>query len=145
MAVLRERPQQAQVPSDDAYKQILVAEIAPHPLMHAFDALRQANPGKIYVIREHFPVLESVGLRSPRYVDEELWLNSTEIGQLIEELQKLRRVCRREKFISQLNGPATYERWRGSDPADSYDQWLDRIETLLQMAYATSGCIRLML
>jgi hypothetical protein len=72
-----------------------VREIAPHPLMHAFGALCQANAGKREVIQKSFPALEAVGLGSPRYTDEDLWLNADELGQLLEEIRRLRRVCRR--------------------------------------------------
>ena len=76
MEVVRQQPPQGQGHHDHAYQEIVVGKIAPHPLMHAFGALCQANPGKREVIGKCFPTLEAVRLDSPRYVDEDLWLNA---------------------------------------------------------------------
>jgi hypothetical protein len=113
--------------------------------MHAFDGLCQANPGQHEIITRHFPMLEAVGLHSNRYVDENLWLDAAEVGRLIEEFRRLRRICRREKFITGLDGPATYEAWRSDERREDFDGWLDKIDALLANA-ASSGCaVRLML
>jgi len=65
-----------------------VGELAPHPLMHAFGGLCQANPGQREIITRYFPMLEAVGLHSSRYVEEELWLDAVDVGRLIEEFRK---------------------------------------------------------
>jgi hypothetical protein len=145
MEVLRAQPEDGQRGHDESYEKLVVGEIAPHPLMHAFDQLCRANPGKREIIRKHFPMLEAVGLNSDRYVDEDLWLDAAEASRLIEELQKLRRICQREEFIASLDGPATYAAWRGSERREDFDESLDRIEALLGKAAASGYAVRLML
>jgi hypothetical protein len=145
MELVREGPPQGQRQHDESYSSLVVGEIAPHPLIYAFQELCKANPGKREIIREQFPMLESVGFRSDRYVDEDLWLNATEVERLIEEFQRLRRVCRREEFITHLDGPATYEAWRSSEQREEFEVWLDGIEALLRKAVASGYAIRLML
>ena len=145
MEIVREQPPQGQRDHDGTYEKLIVREIAPHPLMYAFGGLCQANPGKREVIRKYFPALEAVGLRSPRYVDDDLCLAAEEIGQLLEEFQRLRRVCRREEFIPGIHGQSTYEAWRGSDRTEDFDPWLDGIEALLREGLASGYWVRLML
>jgi hypothetical protein len=118
MGVVRQQPPQGQRDHDQVYEQLVVREIAPHPLMYAFGALCQANPGKREVIRKCFPALEAVGPGSPRYADDNLWLNVEELGQLLQEFRRLRRVCRREEYVTGLDGAASYEAWRNSDQPD---------------------------
>jgi hypothetical protein len=113
--------------------------------MYAFQELCKTNPGKSEIIREQFPMLEAVGLRSDRYVDEDLWLNAAEVEQLIDEFQRLRRVCRGEEFITHLDGPASYEAWRRLEQRQDFEAWLDDIEALLRKAVAFGYAVRLML
>jgi hypothetical protein len=145
MEVVRAQPPQGQRSHDESYEKLVVGEIASHPLMHAFDRLCQANPGKREIIRKHFPMLEAVGLNSNRYVDEDLWLDAVEVGRLLEEFQRLRRVCRREEFITALDGSVTYEAWRSSERREDFDGSLDGIEALLRKAVASNYAVRLML
>lgn len=145
MEVVRAQPPQGQRGHDESYERLVVGQIAPNPLMHAFDQLCRANPGKRGIISKHFPVLEAVGTNSSRYVNEDLWLDSAEAGRLAEELGKLRRVCRCEEFITTLDGPGTYEAWRGSEQPGDFDGWLDGIEALLRRAAASGHAVRLML
>src|SRR5262245_5249442 len=106
MQVLRR--QQPETPSGQhtACEDWVIAETAPHPLMHAFGSLCQANPGKRELIGNQFPILKAVGIGSGRYVDEHLWLKPHETGLLVQELERLRRLCRREEYIKSLDGPA---------------------------------------
>jgi hypothetical protein len=145
MEVVRAQPPQGQRCHDESYERLVVGEIAPHPLMYAFGALCQANPGKREVIRKCFPMLEAVGLNSNRYVDEDLWLDAVEVGQLIEEFQRLRRLCRRQECVTTLDGPTTYEAWRSSERREDFDRSLDEIEALLGKAVASGYAVRLML
>jgi len=68
-----------------------------------------------------------------------------EIGQLIEEFQRLRRLCRRQQFVTTLDGPTTYEAWRSSERREDFDRSLDEIEALLGKAVASGYAVRLML
>jgi hypothetical protein len=113
--------------------------------MCAFGALCQANPGKREVIRKCFPTLEAVGLNSPRYIDEDLWLNAEELGQLLEEFRRVRRVCRWEDCVTGIDGAASYEAWRKSDRPKDFDSWLDKIEAMLVDALGSGYWVRLML
>ena len=144
MEVVRQQPPQGQRDHDQVYEELIVREIAPHPLMYAFGALCQANPGKREVIRKCFPALEAVGLGSPRYADEDVWLNAEELGQLLAELRRLRRVCRRQEYVTGIDGAASYEAWRNSDRPEDFDSWLDKIEMLLIGAFGSGYWVRLM-
>ena len=144
MQFVRRRPTQRQQGRDQIYEDFVVREIAPHPLMHAFGALCQANPGKREVIRECFPTLEAIRPDSPGYTDEDLWLNADELGQLLEEFQRLRRVCRREEYITGIDGTASYEAWRKPDPRECFDSWLAKIEAMLVDACGSGYWVRLM-
>jgi hypothetical protein len=144
MQVVRGRPAQGQHDHDQIYEDLVVREIAPHPLMHAFGALCLANPGKREVIRVCFPTLEAIRLGSPGYTDEDLWLNAHELGQLLEEFRRLRRVCRREEYITGIDGTASYEAWRKPGPSESFDSWLGKIEAMLVDACASGYWVRLL-
>jgi hypothetical protein len=144
MEVVRRQPPQGHRHHDQAYEELIVREIAPHPLMHAFGAPCQANAGKREVIQKSFPALEAVGLGSPRYTDEDLWLNADELGQLLEEIRRLRRVCRRGEYIPGIDGAASYETWRNSDRPEDFDSGLDRIEAILVDAHRSGYWVRLM-
>src|SRR5262245_24793964 len=122
----------------------VVGEIASNPLINAFDALCQGNPGKRETIRKHFPMLEAVGT-SDRYVDEEMSLQAEAVEQLLGEFQRLRRICRQEEFVTGLNGPSAYDAWRTSWEPEEFDGWLDGIEKLLQEAVTSRHLVRLML
>ena len=90
-------------------------------------------------------MLGAVGLCSDRYVKEDLWLSAAEVEQLIDEFQRLRRVCRREEFITHLDGPASYEAWRTLEQREDLETWLNDIEALLRKAVAFGYAVRLML
>ena len=143
MEVVRRQPPPGQRDHDQAYRELVVREIAPHPLMYAFGALCQANPGRHEAIRNCFPTLEAVGLGSPRYTDEDLWLNADELGPLLEELRRLRRVCRREEYLTGIDGAASYEAWRKSDRPEDFDSWLDKIEAMVVDAWESGYWVRL--
>ena len=145
MELVRERPVEGRQQHDESYNRLVVGEIAPHPVVYAFQELCKANPGKVEIIREQFPMLEAVGLCSDRYVKEDLWLSAAEVEQLIDEFQRLRRVCRREEFITHLDGPASYEAWRRLGQREDFETWLDDIEALLRKAVAFGYAVRLTL
>src|SRR5262245_20920844 len=122
----------------------VVGEIAPNPLIDAFHALCQGNPGKGETVRKHFPMLEAVGT-SDRYADEEMSLQAEAIERLLGEFQRLRRICRREEFITGLDGPSAYGAWRTSWQPEEFERWLDSIEKLLEEAAASGHSVRLLL
>jgi hypothetical protein len=144
MEVVRRQPPQGHRHHDQAYEELIVREIAPHPLMHAFGALCQVNAGQREVIQKSFPTLEAVGLGSPRYIDDDLWLNADDLGKLVEEFRRLRRVCGREEFVPRIDAATCYETWRKSDGPADFDSWLDRIEAMLVDAHRSGHWVRLM-
>src|SRR5215468_4374743 len=100
----------------------VVGETAPHPLMHAYGSLCQANPGKREIIREQFPMLSAVAFDSNRYSDETLSLNPDETRLLLDEVERFRRVCRRQEYIQSLDGMASYAAWRGAQQPEEFEK-----------------------
>jgi hypothetical protein len=137
MEVLRERP-----PAGEPYlttrPDSIVDAVAPHPLIYAARYLGRAA-------RTTFPMLNRVYFKSDAYVDEDLWLDAMETGQLLEELRRLRKVCHYEQFLPALDGRVLFSRWCGDDDPTAFEQHLDRIESLLQTATQNQFWIRLML
>jgi hypothetical protein len=145
MQVVRRQAPQGHDGPDQVLDDLVLGEIAPHPLMHAFDAVCRANPGKREIIHKWFPTLDGIALGSTRYADEELWLNAAELGHLLEELRRLRRVCRREQRLPGIDGAASYAMWLGCDRPEDFDSWLDGIEAMLAEASASGYRVRLVL
>lgn len=118
----------------------IIGEIAPHPILDAGYCLTPE-------IREQFPLLTKVWPKSKNYVDEELWLSSEEAKILLEEFRKLRAICRREQFITHLDGKVAEKHWRGHlNPDDlEWEKYLDTIESLLAEATDRKCKVRLML
>ena len=125
-------------------QETVVSEVAPNPLINAFDALCEGNPGKRESIRQHFPMLEAVGT-GDRYVDEEMSLQGEASERLLAEFRRLRRICGREEFITGLNGPSAYGAWRTSWQPAEFESWLDSIEKLLREAVSGGHSVRLYL
>ena len=123
----------------------VIGEVAPHPLMHAFGSLCQANPGKRDLVQWQFPMLSAVSIGSQRYADETLELRPDETRRLLDEVERLRRVCGREEYIESLDGPASYAAWRGTENAEEFEGHLDDIVALLRRAVASGHTVRLML
>ena len=123
LEVLRDRPAEGA----DGYAErrpSIVAEIAPHPLLRAAQRLGREH-------RKHFPALDLVREDSPAYVDEWLWLDERQVGEVLEELRRVRRICRREEFLAGLDGRKYFDLWRDGDPPEKFEAWLDRIEHAL--------------
>lgn len=123
LEVLRDRP----LAGADGYSQrrlLIVAEIAPHPLLEAGRWLGSEN-------REFFPMLDLVRKRSPAYIDEWLWLDERQAKELLSELRRVRRICRREEFLTGLDGHRFYELWRDGESPEEFEGYVDRIEQAL--------------
>ena len=136
MEVLRERP--AESDDYDARASLRLDELAPHPLLNAAQAIgSDAEP--------HFPTLHRVRLGSPEYEDEELWLSAIEVEALLADFHELRAVCRRESFVTGLDGAAVYEGWKGASAAADFERCLDEIETSLVLAVSERGAVLLAL
>jgi hypothetical protein len=121
MEVLRERPPDTLEHSGRL--PLILAEIAPNPLMEAGCHLGS--------YRSHFPMLDLVRRDSPAYVDEWLWLDRDSMDQLLAELRRIRRICRREEFLTGLDGPRYHELWRGNDLPETFEAWSDKLEAAL--------------
>ena len=118
-------------------KEFVVGEVAPNPLMNAANCLPRSG-------RRHFPMLDHVALHSSAYLDEHLWLSAKESEKLLDEVRRLRRICRREEFVHGLRGDDIWSFWRGADNAGEFDQWLDSIEHLLAIAVSRGYWVHLM-
>ena len=140
--VVRIQPPKLERHHDDRYRELIVGQIAPHPLMSAFDTLCRSSPGHRLLIEKEFPLLERIRAYSPAYVDEDLWLTSAEAGQLVEELLRMRRICRREEFISGLDGRVAYENWRDGQ-MEAFETWVDKINELLAAAAGSGYWVRM--
>ncbi len=102
-----------------------LAEIAPNPLLEAGRHLGLYRP--------QFPMLDLVRRDSPAYVDEWLWQDCDQINELLAELRRIRRIGRREEFLTGMDGWRYHEIWRGPDPHERFDAWLDKIEEALDV------------
>jgi hypothetical protein len=96
MEIVQEQPPEGRRHHDEAYQKLIVVGVAPHPLMYAFSDAGKANPGKGERIGREFPMLRRVSTESS--ADEDLWLTTDEAACLLDEWQRLRRVCRRISF-----------------------------------------------
>ena len=141
MQVLEKEPAAAQGVGEGR----VIAEMAPYALMHAFTSLCKANPGKREAIRTQFPMLASTAVDSDRYADETLTLKADETRLLLQEVERLRRVCRREEYIQSLDGPASYVAWRGAEEPEEFERSLDDIMMLRRQAVSSAHIVRLML
>lgn len=117
-------------------------EVWPDALMSACLAIPNA-------VRDEFPMLERVRYGSPAYVDELQLLVGDEVAQLLAELRRLRRLCRREEFMRRVDGPQVFDRWRtwstGDEQytLDEMNDYLDSIEALLERATQNGWTVRL--
>lgn len=91
LEILGERPPDSLDHSDRM--PLMLAEIAPYPLLEVACYLGSH--------RMRFPMLDPVRRDSPAYVDEWLWLDCEQMGDLLAEL---RGIGRREEFLTGLNG-----------------------------------------
>jgi hypothetical protein len=100
------------------------AEITPPPLLRAARCLGREH-------RRSFPALDLVREDSPAYVVEWLRLDERQIGAVLDELRRIRRICRREEFLAGLYGRRSHDLWRDGDSPERFEAWLDRIEQVL--------------
>jgi hypothetical protein len=125
LEVLREKPP---AEADGYFKRrpSIVAELAPHPLLWAGRCLSRAH-------RTLFPTLDLVRQDSTAYVDECLSLDELQTKELLRELRRVRRICRRQEFIAGLDGQRFYELWRNGETPEAFEAWLDTIENALDV------------
>jgi hypothetical protein len=126
LELLRERPP---LGADDyaQRRSLLIGEIAPHPLLWAALCLSRER-------RQLFPALDRVREDSTDYIDEKLWLDARQAGELLQELRRLRRTCQRQKFLTGMDGRRYYDLWRRGESPEQFEEWLDQIEALLAAA-----------
>lgn len=131
MEVLRRRPPHGAESTSDEYQGDILGAITPHPLIHAYEHLPKD-------LREQFPMLKKIRLRSDAYVDECLLLSPEEVRRVEEEYYRLRRLVRGEESLyfsgRRFDGERFMTRWRGWGSAPDFEEHLRRIDRLLQQA-----------
>jgi hypothetical protein len=131
LAVLGRRPPHGEHSILDEYRRDILGEITPHPLIHAFEHIPKD-------LREQFPMLKRIRLRSDAYVEECLLLSPEEVRQLEEEYYRLRQLGRGEEtlyFSGRRFDPELFmTRWRGIWSAAESEDHLRSIDALLQKA-----------
>ncbi len=145
MEVVQDQPPEGQRHHTPEYERLVVGAIAPHPLLSAAHAIETGSRRSGRAPDVPFPMLSRIGLQSPWYVDEDLWVTPAEVVQLLDEFLRLRRVCRLQEFVPELDSQKVSAIWRGSEPAADFESWLDRIEALLYRAVEGACWVRLML
>ena len=141
LEVLRNRPANGPATFLTDYKDDIIAEIAPHPLLYAGNSL----PSDFH---QYFPKLCGLMSSGEYERESEKWLLSPDqISVIDQEFSEVRRLCRGETdpypYSRFLDVGNFMERWRGgSDPAE-FEDWLCRIEGVLQRAIAEKAWIML--
>jgi len=120
------------------YQPLVMGETAPHPLMYAARCLGRVNCAR-------FPLLNMIRFDSEAYIDETIWLDADAATRLLDEVQRLQRVCRREEFISGLDGTRFAECWRDGESSDDFELRVDSIEALLTLAASNNYWVLLLL
>ena len=124
---------------EDSLSPRVVGETWPQGLMWAADALGPRA-------RSQFPMLFYVWRGSKAYEDESLWLRPEETLILLDEFQRMRRLCRREEFIWHIDAEELYEAWRdGWPPKEQFEKGLDIEEQLLERSIAEDYWVHLMI
>ena len=83
--------------------------------------------------------------KSDYYEDEELWLAPSQVVTINDEFRQLRAVCRRNEFITGLEGSVVYEHWRDRYEADAFEDWLRGLESVLELTIEADGVLLLLL
>lgn len=131
LEVLRRCPPHGAHSTLDEYQDAILGEIAPHPLIHAYEHIPKD-------LREQFPMLRRIRLRSEDYIDECLLLSPEEVRQVEAEYYRLRRLCRGEEplyFSGRRFDPELFmTRWRRWSSTAEFEVYLRSIDELLQKA-----------
>lgn len=136
LEVLKERPPEGA--TWEERRALSVKEVYPHAALELRRCLRGAG-------RAAFPMLWRVGYDSEEYVNESLWLDAEEAGTLLAEIQRVRRVCRREEFVHGIDGMALWEAWSTWREEGETDALLDEIEGALALAVGRGYVVHVML
>jgi hypothetical protein len=126
LEVLRERPS-ADADSYSQRQSLLIGAYGCHPLVKASRYLGRGYRGA-------FPALARVCVQSSAYDDESLWLDAHQANDLLAEFRRVRRIARREEFLTGLDGGRFADLWREGEAPEDFEALLDRIEDLLAAA-----------
>lgn len=144
MEIIKRKPTESEWQSYERKQRLIVDETTPYPLLDAVDALRRAGLGKIQA-KDEFPVLCKIQINSGHYIDEDLWLDSEETHDLLDELTKIRRITKRKEFITSVDGELVMKFWIDCRGIEKFEEHLDYIERMLRMAFENEYWIRIML
>lgn len=133
LGVFRER-----LPFYSRQHEVLLGEAWPHYLIRASGYLPDEA-------RELFPLLHRVRVGSEWYLGEDLWMFYLDVEWLLDDLRRLRRVCRFEEFIPGVDAQLFYERCRQDLEPDEFEQHLDHLESLLELTMREKCWLRISL
>jgi hypothetical protein len=117
---------------------LVLGELALNPLMEATRLLPAA-------VRSEFPFLDRTRIDSGVYIDEEMWIDDLGAECLLNEFRRFRQVCRYEAFIKGVKAEKLVDRWRSGWDEQDFEQWLNRIDGLLELAVREKAWVHLSL
>ncbi|MDJ0597035.1 MAG: hypothetical protein QNJ72_44940 [Pleurocapsa sp. MO_226.B13] len=107
--------------------ELIVGEISASPLIGAARLIGRNA-------KEQLPALHRLRWDSGNYDGEDLWLNPTEVDFLLQDFRRFRRVGVYEDFIHGLDAGQIQQLWERYNWQNDLEEWLDRIDTLLEQA-----------
>ena len=137
MEVVRERLPDAEN-LHEKRRPLILGEIAPNPLMEVTRYLPTDA-------RAEFPFLDRIRMDSGAYANEEMWIDSIGAELLLKEFRRIRKVCRYETFVKGVHAEKLAERWRDGQDEQAFQQWLDQIDGLLDLAVCEKAWVFLSL
>ncbi len=117
----------------------VLVEMSPYELI---DAARHV-PRRA---RQSFPWLVRVCPQlSASYEDEHLWLTASEVRALLEEWERLLRVCELREFLPDVDGKRVLKYWKESSSKADFDESIGVLRAALKLAVEKGASLHLML
>ena len=113
----------------------VICETTPHPLLQCVRYLPKQ-------VRSEFPILNDLDLHSGQWIDEVQTLNPTKAKDLKIELKRIRRLTQFDEFISGVDNQSFYDNWKDGEDEAEFNQHLDLVEHLIQIAIEKQLAIR---
>ena len=131
-------PSDASIPHSYA-KEAVIAEMWPGRFVYASLALPKAA-------RSQFKTLVRVCLGAEGdYVDESSWVSPEQTNALLEDLDRLWRVCSLQEFLPGVNGARVLEFWRGDYDPMEFEELIHDVRKLLKLAIENKAYLHFMI